>query len=378
MKLQAVLQRSGRAEIDLDSFRADQLKKAARFWVGKEAAAYNKQKCIDALREAFQKASSAQTALATLPDKQRQVLSIVACYGPVVSEPLLTAELRERGLVEKPEKSPGYGYGAYYGRSRNDLVHGLCEKLVLIGSGYDSYYSGSYGRSSVQLTLHPGLAKVVTPAKPLPWRSSAACDEVKGASRRSPAEVTMDLWRVAQALRAMGTWPTVRGGALAKSLRKRLHKELKLRSADEDPLSPPGTESLCYEVLKTVGCIDLQHEASWGRQEVLEAYFQLPVAAEAWHWVRAWLDLRLWQDGIGVVSERGSGEESDRIDPEGLFTAKELLAWALGRVAHTADQWLDLETFLKDFWHAAYDDSGGFYRSRYTWQPGFEMARRKM
>jgi hypothetical protein len=41
MKLGHVLQSTLRVNIQLDSFRSDELKRAARFWIGKEAGSYN-------------------------------------------------------------------------------------------------------------------------------------------------------------------------------------------------------------------------------------------------------------------------------------------------------------------------------------------------
>ena len=49
MRLQHVLSRTCDVEIDLDRYRADELKQAARFWIGKEAATLRKEKSIQAL-----------------------------------------------------------------------------------------------------------------------------------------------------------------------------------------------------------------------------------------------------------------------------------------------------------------------------------------
>src|SRR5260370_32502278 len=96
-------------------------------------------------------------------------------------------------------------YGSYHEWRRNDLVHGLCEKLVLAGNSYDLYYSSSYSRSYPRSTLHPALVKAVAPAAPLSWNASRVCDEAVGTGRRSPAEVVLDLWRGAGGLARIGT-----------------------------------------------------------------------------------------------------------------------------------------------------------------------------
>jgi hypothetical protein len=71
-------------------------------------------------------------------------------------------------------------------------------------------------------------------------------------------------------------------------------------------------------------------------------------------WVRAWLDMRLWQDGIGVVPDRDNDHDPVRIDPSSVRKARELLRWALCRVAHSPEMWLDVETFVRKlaFWLA--------------------------
>ncbi len=50
MKLSHILQSPLRVvNLELDVLGSDALKRAARFWVGKEAGTYNKEKCIAAL-----------------------------------------------------------------------------------------------------------------------------------------------------------------------------------------------------------------------------------------------------------------------------------------------------------------------------------------
>lgn len=372
MKLSHILQSSLEANISLDYHRSDQLKRAARFWVGKEAGSYNKEKCIAALTKAMSSDGSGRRVLVNLSEKERQVLGIFARYGPTVSGGLLTAELYRRGLVVSlPEDR---GYRSYHEQRKNDPVESLREKLVLIGR--DSYYSSFSDRHYPRLTLHPALAKAVTPVPVLPWEGAAAGCEAEGTCRRSSAEVAYDLWRVAAALQAMGRWATVKGDSPSKGTRTRLHKDVGLPGAEQDSLSPPDPESLYYELLRGMGMMEFG-DLPWIRREALERHLQLSHAAQAWHWVRAWLHMALWQDGIGAVPDRDSDYDSVRIAPSRLFHARELLAWALSGVAHTPAGWLDLETFLKDLWRMTYEYSIDFYWSSYVWDPDFEMARKR-
>jgi hypothetical protein len=372
MKLSHILQSSLKVNISLDYYRSDELKRAARFWVGKEAGSFNKDKCIRALTEVMSSDGCGGRILANLSEKERQVLGIFARYGPTVSGDLLIAEMRARGLAVNP--SEDQGYRSYYEQRKADPVESLRKKLVLIGS--DSYYYSSSDQSYPQLTLHSALEKAVAPVPVLPWEGAAVCREAEGTCRRSSAEVAFDLWRVAEALQAMGSWTTVKGDSPSKGTRARLHKEVGLPGAERDSLSPPDPELLYYELLRGMGMMGFG-PPPWFRREPLERHLQLSPAAQAWHWVHAWFHMALWQDGIGVVPDRDSDYDSVRIEPSRLFQARELLVWALSRVAHAPAGWLDLETFLRDILQLTSEYSSRFYWSDYAWNPGFEMARKK-
>ncbi len=51
MTLDHVLSQTGSVTITLENLNADQLKKAARFWVGQEAYKFRKAECLDALNK---------------------------------------------------------------------------------------------------------------------------------------------------------------------------------------------------------------------------------------------------------------------------------------------------------------------------------------
>lgn len=103
MTLPHVLSRSANVTIHLESYRADQLKQAARFWIGKEAQTMRKAECLEALSQVLNRQDAATTMLAALPKTQQQVLAIFARYGPKVSGALLAAELQARGLMAKKD-----------------------------------------------------------------------------------------------------------------------------------------------------------------------------------------------------------------------------------------------------------------------------------
>jgi hypothetical protein len=379
MKLGHVLQSSLPVKIDLNQRGSLELKRAARFWVGKEAGSFNKEKCIAALTRTMADGDAARRVPAGLTEKERQVLGIFARYGPTVSGGLLTAEVYARGIIPPPPKNHAsdHYYQAYRNWSSHDPIPGLREKFVLVGNYYDSYYS-SYGRHGYpQLTLHPTLAQGVGAAPPVAWRASHACAEAVCTGRRSSAQAGLDLWRVAEVLRSMGTWQTVKGDSPAKATRARLQKEVGLRDAEKDPMSPPDAESFYYELLHRMDLLQIGGKRLWINEEALERHLQQPPAAQARHWVRAWLHTPLWQDGIGVVPDRDSNYDSVRIEPSHLEHARELLVWALCGIAHAPSCWLDLEIFLRDLWQKTRETEINFYWGSYSWDPEFEMSKKR-
>ncbi|MFV2071012.1 MAG: hypothetical protein ACC645_28930, partial [Pirellulales bacterium] len=307
MKLQHVLSRSQEVEIDLDHYRADELKKAAQFWVGKEATKFHKAKSIKALAKVFNGKTSTRKIVSQLSDKQKRVLGIFARYGPAVSGPVLSVEVEQRGLAEKKDDSPR----SYHTR-RNDVVHDLRNKLVLVSGGYDYYYHGAYDRRYPELTLNPAVADTIDPAEPLPWQPSEPSPDAKPSFARSSAEPALDLWHVAETLREMGNWKTVKGDALSKGSRNKLRKLVSLPSAETDEFAAPDPESLFYELLRAMDFLSVALEPRWVLTESVEQHFDQPPVVQAWHWLRAWLDIYLWQDGIGVVPDRDSDYEPVR------------------------------------------------------------------
>lgn len=378
--LQAVLARHDTAAPDLEAMNADDLKRAARFWCGTTASnKMRKAECASTLKEVFQDRRRLQEGLRTLPDKQRQILAIFRRYGGALSGSLLQCEALARGLVEKTDDRR-----SYYGRQHlDDPILDLCAKLLLVsrhGGGYgryDSYYFySSYRRTYPDLVLLPGIHNLVEPSPPLSWHPSQAAEPPTTVSTRPAAAIALDLWSIAQALAQAGSWKTNRGGTPAESFRNRLAKAV-AGGDNSGELVPPALGSLYYEILRGLGAITVEGDEGFIDLEVVRHRLQDAAMEQAWLWVRAWLSMRLWQDGIGVVRDRDGPNYSERIEPRELHTARELLSWSLGRVAQTADSWLDLETFLCDFWAATGEEAFQFYWSHYSWQPDFAAARDK-
>ncbi len=108
VKLASVLCREIPTEIHLERCGADQLKKLARFWVGKDAAKLRKAECLAALIEVFREPETVREAVRKLPSAERTILGIYSRFGPTVSGALLAVELEARGLSEPDEADSRY------------------------------------------------------------------------------------------------------------------------------------------------------------------------------------------------------------------------------------------------------------------------------
>lgn len=378
--LESVLARHDTVTPDLEAMNADDLKRAARFWYGTTASnKMRKAECTRALDAVLRDRRRLQEGLRSLPDKQRQILAIFRRYGSALSGSLLQCEALTRGLVEKTDDRR-----SYYGRQHlDDPILDLCAKLFLVSrrggsyGRYDSYsFYSSYRRTYPDLVLLPGIHDLVEPAPPLSWHPSKATKPPTTSFSRPAAAVALDLWSIAQALAQTGPWKTNRGGSAGKSVQNRLAKAVS-GGDNPDGLVPPALESLYYEILRGLGAITVEEDEGCIDLEVVRRRLQDHAVEQGWHWVRSWLAMRLWQDGIGVVPDRDRPSDPERIEPRALRTARELLAWALSRVAQGTNEWLDLETFLTDLWAATGEEAINFYWSHFSWKPDFAAARGK-
>jgi hypothetical protein len=162
-------------------------------------------------------------------------------------------------------------------------------------------------------------------------------------------------------LREIGNWKTVKGDALSKGSRSALRKRVSFPSAETDELAPPDPESLFYELLREMEFLSVALEPRLVNTAAVEQHFDQPPVVQAWHWLRAWLDIHLWQDGIGAVPDRNrlrtSGNDlvsrhrltclADRATDRWLiseksvsrarkqgFTADQMLEWLTAHLSH--------------------------------------------
>lgn len=355
---------------DFDHLSAIEAQRAARFWAGKWTGSQARAQCIERLKAAWSDPKRVAEIVASLRPEHRAVLSVVRRYGGAISGSLLRQELLARRIVKEPTRDELRSF-----RREADPVHELCEKLALIG-GYRNWWSSVREPGYSDASLPGPVASHVEAAQPLDWTPSASGDEApESTASRAPAQVLIDLQQTARALESQGTWKVNQGGALPAAVRNRLAKLLPPQSSD--PLEPPDRIVLDYTLLCALRVARIDETEGKLEPDRLDALANLAREAQASRCVRAWLGLRTWQDGIGAVPDRDNREESTRIDPESLRKARELLVWALTRVAHGKAEWLDLETFLLDLHKATGGHGLSFYWHRYTWQPRFAAAAAK-
>jgi Helicase conserved C-terminal domain len=326
------------------------------------------------LAKLFQDPVRMRSLLDELPEPQRQILAICKRYGGAITGTLLLAEVTARGLIE-PEREERL---SFYEQQKNDPIIRLHRRMLLIswqGESLGERYYSYYGRRHYpDAALHPALLDTVEPAPPLPWPTPPTATPAS-MQLRSTAEVAFDLWTVAQALHDSGSWKTNKGGSLPKAMQNRVRKAL--APPGDNPLTPPDVESLVYELLRGLDAVDIDDGQGRLDPAAVQRHLDRPGVQQSWRLVQAWMQIVLWQDGIGVVPGRDSFEESVRIQPRMLADAKELIVWALQRVAHGQNDWLDLAAFLDDFWEPV-GDNIDFYWYNFSWQPTLKARRKNL
>ncbi len=363
---------SSKLELEPASLDSGTARVAARFWAGKHEGSSAKAACVERIAAAWRDRKRVAEVMATLRPEEQVVLAVVKRFGGAISGALLQRELLARGVLHTTEREEMFPYRR--NRLSADPVLALCERLVLVREpGYSSYSSYGLHRECPSVSLPSQLAALVEPAASLGWKASAPAQGVpESTSVRAFAEVLVDLEQTARALEGQRRWKVNQGGGLPAAARNRLAK-LRQPIAG-DPFDPPDRVALDHSLLCALGVVEVDGADAWLERERADQLFRRPPEGQASAWIRAWTTLRLWQDGIGAVPDRDNRENPTRIDPDRLRKGRALLAWALTRVAHGDEDWLDLETFLLDL-HAASGERGlSFYWHGFAWQPRFAAA----
>ena len=356
---------------NLELINADELKKIGRGWLDQTQLKLPKTHLIAALRKALKDENKAKQAIQALTPEERQVAAVYQRYGGSVSGEVIRLELISRGSLEIVEKKVTDYYTLRAWKSTP--IESMSKRWVLLspsfGSRYDSYHSAMY-RSELRIldyTLHPMIGKHIQPADPARWSIPPAIGIPDAITRRSPAEVALNLSRVLAFLATKGAIKTKRGGAPNATTFKALEKGVPLEVDSEFPLPEP--HGLYVNLLMRAGVIVADFDQLSVDQALVKTLFSQSDAFQAHRWARAWLKAENWFDGFGPTE---SSDSSETI--QAVVNLREALAWALGCLARAGDHWHDLEEFV-----SVLDKLLGSQQFSLPWRdPAWEPAPRKI
>jgi hypothetical protein len=335
-----------RTPADFERLNVSDLRKPARLWVGPDQSKLAKEPLIAALRQALNDDQVADRVLKSLSPAERAVAAVYRRYGGTVNGEVIRLDLMTRGLLEKLEKQ----VSDYYTQRRwkRNLVRELAERWVLLSShgDRDSYYYYSYSgygdepdRAFPLYSLHPGLAGLIEPAEPPPWSVAPAEGVPQAITQRAAAEVALDLSRIFRFVAARGSVKVRKDGILATPTLRALEKAVPLGEDSEFWLPEP--HGLLFELLRYAGAVRVEGNAAVADPAAATRMFDQPEAWLAYSWARAWLTARHWNDGVGAPETYDLEDREQTVQ-----TARQVLAWGLGALAHAGDHWYALETFL--------------------------------
>ena len=356
---------------DLDFINADELKKIGRGWLDQSQLKLPKAQLMSALHKALKDENKAKQAVQAFSQAERQVAAVYQRYGGSVSGEVIRLELMSRGFLEIAEKKVNDHHTSRSWKS--NPIEGMAKRWVLLspssGNRYDSYYSSMY-RSDLRIldySLNPMIGKQIQPAGPAKWPVPPAIGLPDAITRRSPAEVALNLSRVLAFLSMKGAIKTKSGGVPSATTYRTLEKGVPLEADSEFPLPEP--QGLYLNLLMRAGVI----VAGAGQLSVdpalVKTLFGQSDAFQAHSWARSWLKAENWFDGFGAST---SSDSSETI--RAVFNLREALAWALGCLARAGDHWHGLEDFL-----AAIENLLGSQQSSLPWRDlAWQPAPRKI
>jgi Helicase conserved C-terminal domain len=345
-------QTSRRIPEHLDPGNLSELRKVARVWLDPVRSKLPRESLVKALRCAFEDDETAGRVLASLAPPERAAVAAYRRYGGTVDGEVIRLDLTARGLLEVVEKR----HSDYYTMrewKHNPLKVLLDRGVLLLGDtsrGYNPSY-WSYFRPDQPLptgSLHAGVARRVEPAGPARWSSPLAEGTPQDVARRAPAEVAIDLSRVFAFVAERGTVKTRKDGVLAAPTLRALEKALP--QADDSEYVLPERHALYFELLRGAAAIVVEGNEARVDPTAAHRLFARAGVWQAHSWARGWLTTRHWFDGAGTPE---AGEMDDV--PGHVRTGRQIVAWALGCLAHAGDDWYDLNGFLA----AIHDLQGG-------------------
>jgi hypothetical protein len=387
----------------LDRNRAAHLRLAAKAWGADNVSQFRMAESRAFLALAFRRERAPFDFLGRCSPEERTALGIVKLHGGALTGCLLTIEAEHRGLLEaEHRRSLSFGYD--FGRRRSrDPVSSMIEALALVPLQHWSE------RAFPDVTLNPCLAQAVEPAEPIPWPGEVLETAPRKTVLRSQEEVLQDFGRIADYLIGRTSfpvnkfdWPTqpvLEGIAKAAALprtdswsrlnerawrsgdwRRGRQKPFSTRILSHDvPHSLPDPEALSGGLFTLSGLTEIDRERRRGRltREAWEQFSQLRPDRRAGILLRAWLEMALWQSGIGKVEDRDDKYDPERIPPWELLPAKHTLVWGLSLLPRSG-AWVTLDEFLHHLHRLTAPHYGVcFCWERFVWGVRFPLAEQR-
>jgi hypothetical protein len=363
----------------LQRARISDLRRFAKLWLV-PGVKLSDGECAAGVRRSMAEPRTAAAVVAALPHLDLPVLSAYRRYGGTVNGAVIRLDLLTRGVLEKVETSSR----AYtWSRWKRDPLRHLAERGVLLwpsGEFVRSYHNSfgySYGpeteRAFLTLGLHAILAEPVKPLGPPEWTIPPLPGSPAGLGARSPAAVTLDLSRVFAHVASRGPLKLNKNGELATPALRTLVKAAPLGEEADFPL--PDPQGLYFEMLRCLKLVRAEQGQAQADAVAAERFFALPTAWQAHEWTRAWMRLHYWGDGRGIGDD--DYYDAQRYHHDGpLFTARQVLAWALSSLAHGRQGWFGLNDSLAKLHESVGGSSDHSLGWRdYAWGPKLDRPR---
>ncbi len=367
-RLPPVLAQEPEWDLQLEDARTDVLKAAARFWFPPKPPTV-RAACQAALIRLFSNPAEMAPRLTALPATERAILAVFKRYDGALSGTLLRTELLARSVIALPTTGDGY---MPYSSSRNAHYAGLENKFLVAPRDGDprSHYSYFSGNEYPDMVANPAALASITAAEPAPWQPVSSAPTPTAVTSTSFSEIVLNLWAVAQELSRNNWWKPTRARNMPKSLINKLRKVVP--EVSSGPPSVPDLPGLYCQLLDGLGVLISTEEEVRINLDLLEKMLDTNTEALALVLARAWIYVKLWQDGTGTLDDRDA-----KYRLNSLHTMRELLAWGLGVLARVGDGWFDLESFLRELWNIHQKGTPYFYGCEYVWTPTFAPTQLK-
>jgi hypothetical protein len=358
----------------LRGMRLTEQRRVGRLWIGTEAGKMPSTQLEGNVLAALKDKHVAERVLDKLSVEEKKVLAVYRRYGGAVDGAAMRVDLLSRELIAIERRGKQEWY---YTNWKRNPIGGLQERLVLLSpeqvekAYYSSYSSGQEtDRPLPTLALHPLLAPHIEPAGPPSWSVTPLKHAPHALGARTPASVVLDLSALFSAITSRGGVALTKSGDLPTPALRSLIKTVPLPEDPDYPL--PDPHGLLFEILLGSGFLDEQDGRAQPDEAEATEFFAASAPLQAHRWTWAWLNTAAWKDGVGLTrnsSRSYYGADSFRND-------RQVIAWALGCLARSGEDWYDLRTFVETLLAFSRDKPGyGFAWHESAWDPGWPEIR---